>query len=200
MIEDIKVLSRNIHKTVVEDGLLEIMMGIYLVFSYFFLVNRSLIFNFIFLPFITVIIEIVRKKFIYPRVGYAKIKLSAVQIISIFLILIVGYCITLLITAVVISGFGTAWGENWRNLLTFSLIVFTAVFFCGIAFRFKLPRWYFHGILLGILLLIGRFFKVTELVLALGSLMIIIGTVVFTRFLKSHPFNPEVPGEYSNAS
>ena len=74
---DLKAIKTKIHRTILEDGLLDIMLGIYLILSGIYLFNKSLILNYIWFPIALVLIEVIRRRYIFPRSGY--VKLNQVQ-------------------------------------------------------------------------------------------------------------------------
>jgi hypothetical protein len=56
------------------DGLVDMMLGIFLVLMTFWIVNRYMIFHLIWLIVAQIIIEAIRRKIIYPWVGYVKFR------------------------------------------------------------------------------------------------------------------------------
>ena len=187
---DFKCITRNIYRTVLEDGLLEMMLGVYLVLSGIFLMNKTLILNYLFLPFALLLIEYLRRKFIYPRVGYVKIKISVRRLFKIFVFILVGFVVTTLLTALISVGVGQTWFGSWQNFITYALILFTVVFFCGIGVRFKIARWFLYGILIGIVFMLSKMIDAHGLLILLGVCVAIIGIVVFTRFIQEYPIQP----------
>ena len=74
-INNLQELKIRAQRSVLDDGLLDITMGVYLVLSGLFLNNRLLVINYIWLPFGLVLVDVIRGKYIYPRTGYAKFQL-----------------------------------------------------------------------------------------------------------------------------
>ena len=196
---DLNSIKIKIHRTILEDGLIEIMLGVYLTLSGIYLSNRSLILNYIWLPIGFVLIDILRRRYVYPRTGYAKISFSAAEIVRIFGALIIGIAVLTALIALIATGMGRPIEENWREIITFALIFFTVIFFCFIAHRFNVPRWYLHGITMGIVFPLSKMFDVHGLVLGLGVWIALVGVYVFLRFLNETPTGSEIR-ESSNAS
>jgi hypothetical protein len=184
---NLRKIKIKTQRTILEDGLLELMLGIYFVLSGIYLANKSLILNYLWLPFALVLIDVIRRRYVYPRTGYVKLKLSTNEIIRMLLAIVIGVGLITGITALIATGIGRPLAGNWRNSLTFALILFTIIFFCGIAYRYSTPRWYFHGILIGFVILINQVIKIPALVIGLGVLMIATGLWVFTGYLRKHP-------------
>jgi hypothetical protein len=197
---DIRKIENQIQRTVVEDGLVDIMLGISLVLSGIYLINRSLVFNYFWLPFGLWIIEVARRKYIYPRVGYAKLKMPIRRVIKILVFVLVGIAITITIVTIVSLGLGNQLAGKWDDLISYTLILFTGAAFCWIAFKFQVRRWYLHGVLMAIVLFIGRETDMPGLVISLGAFVTLIGAVVFAQFLQAHPKGSAGLEEVSDAS
>jgi hypothetical protein len=184
---DLKTMKTKVHRTILEDGLLEIMLGIYFVLSGLYLKDKSLVINYFWLPVALVLIDVLRRRYVYPRTGFARLKMKASEIIRVFLAIILGVGLIAALIALVAAGFGEPIKGKWRDILTIALILFTTIFFCFIAYRFDVPRWYLHGILIGSVILLNQFVKIPMLVIALGGLIIAIGMWVFIDFLNKYP-------------
>jgi len=187
---DLNYFSRNIYRTVLEDGLLETMLGVYLILSGIFLMNKTLILNYLFLPFALILIESLRRKFIFPRVGYVKIKIPAKSLVNRFSFILIGFAVTILLTAFLSVGIGQTWFGSWRDFISYALILVAVVFFCGIGIKFKIVRWFLHGILVGIVFLLSKMIDAHGLLILLGVYVAIIGIVVFLRFIQENPIQP----------
>ena len=139
---DIKKIKIKTQRTILEDGLLEIMMGVYFILSGIYLTNKSLIINYLWLPLALVLIEVIRRRYVYPHTGYARLSLSTREIVGVLLAVIgVTALITGIIALIAVGNWKPLVG-NWRGSLPYSLAIVTAFFFCVIAYRFKSPRWY----------------------------------------------------------
>ena len=181
---DLKTIRVKIYSTIIEDGLLEIMIGVYFILSSIFLFNRVMILNFLWLPVAPVLIEVLRRRYIYPRAGYAKISLSVVEIISIFTAILVVVIILAGLIGLFAMGTDHPLAGDWRSILIYALILATAISFCFVAYRFGAARWYMHGVSMGVVFLLGKLFDATELVLFLGIWITLVGIAVFIRFMN----------------
>ena len=188
---DLKAIKTNIYRTILEDGLLEIMIGIYFLLSGVFLHNRSMIWNYLWLAIAPVLIEIIRRRFIYPRSGYVKISLPTVKIVAIFGAMLAGTAVLAALIALLASSTGHPIMGNWREIISYALIFCLVISFFFIAYRFSLTRWYMHTISTGIVFLLGKAFDAPGLVSALGIWITLVGTYVFIRFMKQFPIEPD---------
>jgi len=184
---NLKVVERQVHRTIIEDGLLDITIGVYMILSSFHLENRSFIWNYLWMPIGLVLIEVIRRRFIFPRTGFVKITFTAGKVASMLGVTIGAMTLLTALLALIAAGIGQPVRENWREILTLSLIIFTVIFFCFIAFRFKVSRWYIHGLLLGASLLLGRAFDAPGILIALGIWLILVGGFVFIRIIQRFP-------------
>jgi hypothetical protein len=175
---DIKKIKIQTQRTILEDGLLEIMMGIYFILSGIYLTNKSLIINYLWLPLALVLVEVIRRRYVYPRTGYARLSLSTRDIVGVLLGVIGSIALLTGIIALIAVG-------NWRGSLPYSLAIVTTIFFWVIAYRFKSLRWYLHGILIGSVILINQVIKIPALVFGLGVLM--------HRIVGIHQFPSQIP-------
>jgi hypothetical protein len=198
---DLKTVKIKIYRTILEDGLLEIMMGIYFILSVFYINNQSFILHYLWLPIGLVLIEVIRRRIIFPRSGYAKISLSAGEIGTIFGIIIIGVAILTALIAVIAAGIGLPIVKNWREIISYALIFFLVISFCFIGYRFKLSRWFLHGISIGLVLLLSKVFDIDEFVFILGIWVTLVGLIVLVRYIRQFPVEPnhtldhEIPSE-----
>jgi hypothetical protein len=188
---DLKTIRVKIYGTIIEDGLLEIMIGVYFILSSIFLSNRAMILNFLWLPVAPVLIEVIRRRYIYPRAGYAKISLSVVEIITILTAILVVVIILAGLIGLFAMGTSHPLAKDWRSILIYALILATAISFCFIAYRFGAVRWYMHGVSMGVIFLLGKLFNATELVLLLGIWITLVGIAVFIRFTNRFRTEPD---------
>lgn len=184
---NLKVFTKQVHRTIVEDGLLEIMIGITLILTTFHLMDILSNVWIIWIPIAIALIQVIRRRFVYPRTGYVNFSLSASQVAKIFGLSVAVIVLLTILLALIVTGIGKPIKENWREILNISLITYIVLSCCFIAFRFNVPRWYIHGILMGGAFLIGKAFKAHGIVIAFGTWIIFVGTYVFIRFLQRFP-------------
>lgn len=187
---DLKAIKTKIYRTILEDGLLEIMMGIYLVLSGIYLNKTPLILNYLWLPIALILIEVIRRLYIYPRTGYVNISLPASEIIKILAAILIGGTILTALTALIANSMGHPAAGNWREIISYGLIFLLIIVFCFIAFRFHAPRWYMHGISIGLVFLMSKTLDLPKLVLGLGIWITLVGVIVFIRYLNQYPLEP----------
>ena len=188
----INTRKREAERTILEDGLLEVIMGVYFLLSGFFLIDRALILNYIWLPVGLVIIDIIRRKYIYPRTGYAKLKTPTKEILLILLATLFGILFISLLVGFMIPSFNILKG-GWNSAASYGLAITTTVFLCFLAKRFELPRWYIHGLLFGFAFVLYRSLKTPVVLFVLGVIVFLIGVIVFLDFLhKNPPRNSEI--------
>ena len=197
---DLKAIRVKIYGTILEDGLLEIVMGVYLVFSMFTINNPSFILHYIWLPIGLVLIEVVRRRIIFQRSGYAKISLSAGEIGAIFGIILIGVAVLTGLIALIAGGFGLPIIKNLREMISYALIFFLVISFCFIAYRFKLPRWYMHGISIGLVMILSKVFDFHELVFILGIWVTLVGIIVLARYIRQFPIEPNPTLDHESQS
>ena len=163
--------------------------------------NQAFILHYLWLPIGFVLIEVVRRRIIFPRTGYAKISLSAAEIGMIFGVIIIGVAILTAVIAVIAAGIGLPIVKNWREMISYALIFFLVISFCYIAYRFKLSRWYLHGVSIGLVLLLSKVFDIDEFVFILGIWITLVGLIVLVRYIRQFPVESnhtrdhEIPSE-----
>jgi hypothetical protein len=197
---DLKTVKIKIYRTILEDGLLEIVMGVYLILSVFTINNPSFILNYIWLPIGLVLIEVIRRRIIFPRSGYAKISLSAGEIGAIFGIILFGVAVLTGLIALIAGGFGLPIIKNLREMISYALIFFLVISFCFIAYRFKIPRWYMHGISIGLVMILSKVFDFHELVFILGIWVTLVGIIVLARYIRQFPIEPNPTLDHESQS
>ena len=192
LLKDFKIKAQ---RSILEDGLLDIMLGIYLILAGMFLMQKINFLYLLWLPIATTLIEVFRRKWIYPRVGYAKLKFSFLAIFGTLAAIVAGIALITISIALLASGLGYPAMANWRNLVSAGLIISTTIFFCFIAYRYRVPRWYFFGILMGVVFILGKAYHSPVLVIGLGLLILLTGIGVLVQFLQRHPIYTTTPGD-----
>ena len=195
---DLKKVRTQIYRTILEDGLLDIMLGISLTLSGIFLLNRSMIMNYIWLPIALVLIEVIRRKFIIPRSGYVKIKVSAFEIIRLLLAIVAAVSLITAALGLISAGLNHKLAGNWRELTSYALIIFIPIFFCATAYKFNIQRWDLNGLLMGTVFFLAKVFDLPWLLIASGVVISLIGVLVFARYLRTYPSTPNNSEEKQN--
>lgn len=175
------------------DGIPQIVTGIFLVFAMLSMMGgNSNIFP-IFIPFIPLGIRALRKRFTYPRIGYAQIRESrSGKLVGIWLVLSV-------LVAGLVAFFIFRGGANaplqpaklhylMMFAVAFMIIAISIVFF--LKHKHTLVIWYAILIavfMLAILVLKPSRHTVHWIVLAFGTAHILYGSISLISFLKKYP-------------
>ena len=193
---DIKRKTRHLY---FQDGLMDILLGVQLLLVYFWIEYRLVIYV-AWIAIGPVIIEGIRKRTTYPRIGYARMANQGATAIRIILICLVGIALLSVITALIFVLFGFPVQNNWGNVIKIAAILFIPVIFGLLAYEHKVYRWFVYGLVIG---LGGLYFMLREpreihmYIVFLGSIITLIGLKIFVDFLKKNPRQPE---ETSDAS
>jgi hypothetical protein len=124
-------------------------------------------------------------------VGYAKILLSTTEIVTVLGAILIGFAVLAALIALIAAGIDHPVEGNWREISSYALILLLVISFCFIAYRFSVPRWYMHGISMGIILILGKAFDAPGLVLGLGIWVTLVGAFVLVQFMKQFPTEPD---------
>jgi len=193
---DIKRKTRHLY---FQDGLMDILLGVQLLLVYFWIEYRLVIYV-VWIAIGPVIIEAIRKRTTFPRIGYARMANQGATALRIILICLVGIALLSVITALIFVLFGFPVQNNWGNVIKIAAILFIPVIFGLLAYEHKVYRWFVYGLVIG---LGGLYFMLREpreihmYIVFLGSIITLIGLKIFVDFLKKNPRQPE---ETSDAS
>jgi hypothetical protein len=192
---DLKELEKNAYKTTLQDGLIDIEIGILFVgmginafFSDFVprLVN---ILGFIIVGIIAVMPIIIGKKYIVqPRVGLIKFgpkrkaKKKKILVFSLIntIILVIMVILTLNSVLQQIPLRGAA-------LLLVLGLVFATLPLSIMAYLLQFPRLFVYGLLIGFGLSLAEILEFFFTILLIGIVILSIGIVYFTKFLRRYP-------------
>jgi len=189
-IGDIERKTRNLY---FQDGLMDILLGVQLLLVYFWIEYRLVIYV-AWIAIGPVIIEAVRKRATYPRIGYARMANQGATAVRIILICLIGIALLSVITALVFVLFGLPVQNNWGNVIKIAAVLFIPVIFGLLAYEHKVYRWLTYGLALG---LGGLYFMLREpreihiYIVILGGIIALIGLVIFVDFIKKNPRQPE---------
>jgi hypothetical protein len=189
-LEDIKRKTRRLH---FEDGLMDILLGVHLLLTYFVIEYRLLL-NIPWIVIGPVMVEAVRKRTTYPRIGYARVANQGAMAVRIVLVCIIGIALLALVTALIFLLLGLPVQNNWHNVIKIAAVLFIPVIFGLLAYEHKVYRWFVYGILIG---LGGLAFmsiaphSIQYYFITLGGVISLIGLEIFVDFLKRNPRQPE---------
>ncbi len=200
---DLKLIEKNAWLASFQDGLLDLILGAVLtivgISGYFDSINIQID---LFTPllFIAIIgtVFVVKRNVVLPRAGKAKFKKPR----YIAMIIMVSIQAILLLTQFIL--FAVAYNQkgSTAQLLSSSMmwLVYCVLFFGIPALIIGLPRLFVYGIMYGIAF---SFNEIMAKAIGIGSyhylifvifglIMVIIGIIVFIRFLKMNPYPSEL--------
>jgi len=194
---DLKEIERRVQRSVYQDGLLEIFLGSFLLLlGVLFTISPILVAFSGFLAFlIKPLFERVKKRYIYPRIGYVKFgteKEAAKGIVAtaaVFVVILLGSMGVFVLTMKdhgrafwfdyffpAFAGFMTAFGPFWLGQ-TYNFkrgYVFAALFLLS-------------GIAIPVLGIATGYNAVSLEWLLMGLVILVSGVIMFTRFLRKYP-------------
>lgn len=188
-LEDVKARTRHLN---FEDGLMDILLGVHLLLTYFVIEYRLLL-NIPWIVIGPVIIEAVRKRTTYPRIGYARMANQRAKAVRIVLVCIIGIVLLALVTALIFLLIGVPVQNNWHNVFKIAAVLFIPVVFGLLAHEHKVYRWLVYGVVIG---LGGLSFmsiaphSIKFYFIVLGSIISLVGLKIFVDFLKKNPRQP----------
>lgn len=199
---DLKEMEQRAYREYMQDGLTEILLGILLVgMGVFFAVKVALVFIVLFILFAPRLLERLKRKYTYPRLGYVKLhedppKKTARGIFSYMLLVVVVMVVALFII------FGDISADLWyRWTPTFMGAMLTGAMIY-VAGRSGNPQYYgiaVFGLVAGVGLSVYRFESMwTGLIvylLFMGSCFFGLGLVRFVHFLREYPVQEEISDE-----
>jgi len=190
---DISHVERKTRRLQFQDGLMDILLGVHLLLTYFVIEYRLLL-N---LPLIVigpVIIETIRKRTTYPRTGYAKLAKQGTTALRIVLTCIIGIILLAAVTALIFLLIGLPVQNNWHNVIKIAAVLFIPVIFGLLAHEHGVYRWLIYGVLIGLGGLAFRSIaphSIQFYFLGLGGVVALVGVKIFVNFLKRNPMQPE---------
>jgi hypothetical protein len=180
-----------------QDGLMDILLGVHLLLIYFVIEYRL----FVNVPWIVigpVIIETIRKRTTYPRIGYARMANQGATALRIVLVCIIGIVLLAVLTALIFLLLGLPVQNNWGNVLKIAAVLFIPVIFGLLAHEHKVYRWLVYGVFIGLGGLVVMSVAPNSIkfyFIILGGIISLIGLMVFLNFLKKHPQQPAEAGD-----
>ena len=194
---NLKEMEKKAFRDSNQDGLMEIIFGIFLFAIAGYIGTGDFPILLILLPtFGPIWMQIIRNKFTYPRIGYAKpsLKISKKIVLSVFLYMFVVISIVILVPIV---------GDIWDLSLFYNwspgfLGILTIVVFFYIGFRLGSFRYYIFSAL-SLVGFFSLFFINFDTIkrglemyfLFMSSFLIISGFIFFIHFLRKYPVQSE---------
>ena len=205
MLTDLNKIQQKAFRYSSQDGIIETYGGLFLAFYAGMLdwIISDFQTNFPYMPlmfffvFSIFIIEFIRRRITYPRIGYAKVTTRTGR--GFFIATILPVILYPFLLAISISFFGDKWDiAPWLKWAPAFFGVVLAVMFHGIVLRSGNPFYYIltgcsvvSGVTLTLLLFQPIKTGIIVYFLIMGGLMFIWGLVKFIRFLRRYPGIPE---------
>ena len=190
---NIGAIERKTRRLQFQDGLMDILLGVHLLLTYFVIEYRLLL-NIPLIVIGPVVIEEIRKRTTYPRTGYAKMAKQGTTALRIILTCMVGIIVLAAVTAVIFLLIGLPVQNNWHNVIKIAVVLFIPVIFGLLAHEHGVYRWLIYGVLIGLGGLAFRSIAPHSLqyyFAVLGGVVTLIGVKIFSDFLKRNPIQPE---------
>jgi len=189
---NLKELEKKAYRDSQQDGLMEVMMGLILMTFGGFFYSPIFAFYILLIVFSGKIVEFVRRRYTYPRIGVVKFREENPKDTLTGVLLFELAVIVIIFTLISISGDVTDYSlwVNWAPLF-FGMILVGP--FAHAASRSGSVRYYGYAILSVIL---GIFFSLVEFgygytgltlyLVLIGGFLVLIGLVIFIRFLRKY--------------
>lgn len=186
---DLEEIRRSTSYMNFQDGLMDIVLGVHLLLTYFVIEYRLLL-NIPWIVIGPVIVEAIRKRTTYPRIGYARMANRGTTALRILLMCTVGIVLLSLLTALIFVLLGLPVQNNWNNVLKIAAVLLIPLIFGLLAHEHKVYRWFVYGLLIGLGGLFVRAVAPQQIqyyFVILGVGVTLIGLRIFLDFLKSNP-------------
>jgi hypothetical protein len=190
---DLGEVKRKMRYWNFQDGLMDIVLGVHLLLTYFVIEYRLLV-NIPWIVIGPVIVEAIRKRTTYPRAGYVRMANQGATALRIILVCIAGIVLLSVVTALVFVLLGLPIQNNWHNVLKIAAVLFIPVIFGLLAYEHKVYRWLVYGVLIGLGGLFVRAVAPQQIqyyFVFLGDGVTIMGSKIFIEFLRKNPRQPE---------
>ena len=179
--EQTKQLRKQYARTFHNDGLLDFFVGWAIVSAGIYLLTSSMIFSFAgWMPIL--LIAPLKRRFVFPRFGYAKFSKSA----SIPRPILIGAGAVILIGSILVSVLGS---QGFRIPLIVGLL--------GLALLFALDKGFnrvtVYAIFIPLFFIVGLGLNVLTpaLIMLMGGVLMALGVYLFVKFLQKYPPEPE---------
>jgi len=189
---DLKRIEQRTYREYQKDGLMEVMLGINIILLGLFLFSSIFIFYIIIIFFSGYIVESIRKRFTYPRIGYVKLKEEEPkkEVPGALLFVLVIFAILVIVLLLIGDVKDSNQWLKWSPLFFGMILIGPTAYVAG---RSGSYRYYGYGILA---VSGGLFFSImgygqgfTPLILFLlfiGGCFTICGLVIFATFLTTN--------------
>ncbi len=198
---DIKQIEQKAYSGSTQDGLMEIMLGILLIV--FGATFGSALYTFAFLISVFLfprLMEVIRKQFTYPRIGYAKLPVDDPKKTAKGIFVYTAVVLVLMVICFLFLGKAkdAATYKKWSPALMGVLLVGGFLYAHGKSGDFRYIIYIILSVAFGLLFSIMNFKSYDGLIanfFIMGSIFILAGVILFALFLHKHP----KPAEESNS-
>lgn len=182
-------IERDSRSIFLKDGLTDMMLGIFLMLMTFWLINRYMIFHLIWLFAAQIIIEVIRRKIVYPRVGFVKFRNVGRLPFVIILVSIAIIAALSGIIAVIVNLWQLPLRHNTFHIFALATVIYVPIILGAFAYHHKAYRWVLYGILIAVLMFFGMLTNsplTRYLFIITGIIITAAGGIIFVRFLHTH--------------
>lgn len=195
---DLKAIEQKAYRGSMLDGFTEIFVGILLIgMGIFFTMKVSLVFIVLFAVFAPRLLERLKRKYTYPRMGFVKLykdppKKTWFGIFSYMMLVIVAMIVALFI---IFSGISTDLWYRWTPTFMGAMLTGALVYLAGKSGDSRYYGIAFFGLVVGFVLSIYRFESMWTGIIVyfffMGLWFIGLGSARFIYFLRRHPLQEE---------
>jgi uncharacterized membrane protein len=199
---NLREMEQKVYRESMQDGLTEILLGILLIgVGTLFVVKLSAGLAVLFILFAPHILETLKRKYTYPRIGYMRLhtdppKKTAFGIFSYMLLVAVVMVIALII---IFGGISADLWYRWTPTFMGAMLTGALVYLVGKSADRRYYGVAVFGLVAGVVLSIHTFGSMwTGLIvylLFMGSCFVGLGVLRFAYFLHEHPVQEEVTHE-----
>jgi hypothetical protein len=186
-IPELKQIKKRTYWSYHQDGLIDLCLGlVFLLLGIQRLTGNSVIAGFFWMPFL--LIDPLKRLITAPRTGM--VRFSRSRNVSAFLIGFLASAVAVVLFIAAASRLGSPGLDAWKHRY-FEIIFGSAwaLFFLVCAIRLGVRRFYAYMVLFtaGFSFFLYRHENPTDVFIAIGSIMILVGGAVLIRFLHDHP-------------
>jgi hypothetical protein len=202
---DLTKIERNIFRDYLQDGLPDILLGIYFLVIGLLLPSGLVgVVVALFVIFFAPLLLWLKKRITYPRSGYVELRQGDPQSLPLFILVsfVVGL-VSLVLVLIVTDNITQP--SQWYGWMPIFFGIFFGGSFLGLGVRVKLIRYYVlagaalaAGIIAPFIPLSGKLANIGLFFAAVGLVWLTFGVITLIRFLRKYPLPPneiaDVPG------
>jgi hypothetical protein len=192
---DFKVIERNTHRALNQDGILDLALGLSaLYFGILLFFKQEFGFGMVF-PIVWGLVIWLKLKITYPRIGFVILQQEKARL-NRFLLICVLISVVILATIVYVF-FSDRFSEKFTKIFEIHLETFMTVFIIILALGIVLfygrgtagKRFYLYSGLVIVVFLISKIshFKLEYFLIPMGAVMTSLGGALFYKFIKKYP-------------